>query len=268
MNYVRLIEHFWATRLEHSFSCNDIAVYFALVDHCNKLSWKNPFNFSVDELQAKLRLKTKDPLDTARNRLKQAGLLDFKNGQGRGYTTQYYLTDPDRPAEKGGKKGQKNTPYISPFSPPFIPPFSPLEKPPVLQTKLNKTNREATASPSQSADKSDQPLTPAEQQLTDWQAWATDHAPRLLHMPEQPTAAALAALYGTFSKPAVLDICLEMHNWRKLLDTKNGPVSVVGTARAWLLKRQKEAGGPAPATQKTTQSVTARAQAQHQRIPE
>ena len=58
MNYLSLINQFWAKDLEHSFTPNDIAVYFRLLERCNALGWKNPFNFSVDELLMKLRLKT------------------------------------------------------------------------------------------------------------------------------------------------------------------------------------------------------------------
>ncbi|MDF7810927.1 hypothetical protein [Hymenobacter sp. YC55] len=142
MNYITLINAFWAKDLEHSFTPNDIAVYFRLLERCNALGWKNPFNFSVDELLVKLRLRTKDPLDTARNRLKQAGLLDFRNGQGRGHTTTYWLATPLQEPEENPERGQKNTPFISPYSPPFSPTFSPPTTPLVHKTKLNKTKEE------------------------------------------------------------------------------------------------------------------------------
>ncbi|MBW3128857.1 hypothetical protein [Hymenobacter profundi] len=137
MNYISLINQFWAKDLEHSFTPNDIAVYFRLLERCNALGWKNPFNFSVDELLMKLRLKTKDPFTTARNRLKQAGLIEFKNGDGRGWTTQYYLIDPDEDEERD----KKNTPLMPPLSPTLSPPLLPPETPLLHKTKLNKTKR-------------------------------------------------------------------------------------------------------------------------------
>ena len=140
MNYISLINQFWAKDLEHSFTPNDIAVYFRLLERCNALGWKNPFNFSVDELLLKLRLKTKDPFTTARNRLKQAGLIEFKNGDGRGWTTQYYLIDPDEEEERG----KKNTPLMPPLSPTLSPPLLPPETPLLHKTKLNQT-KEKTA---------------------------------------------------------------------------------------------------------------------------
>jgi len=133
MNYITLINHFWAKDLEHSFTPNDIAVYFRLLERCNALGWKNPFNFSVDELLAKLRLKTKAPLDTSRNRLKQAGLIDFKNGDGRGQTTRYWLIVPDD--ETGDERGKKNTPLSPTLSPTLLSTLSTPEEPLLHKTK-------------------------------------------------------------------------------------------------------------------------------------
>ncbi|TGE03336.1 hypothetical protein [Hymenobacter fodinae] len=145
MNYLSLINQFWAKDLEHSFTPNDIAVYFRLLERCNALGWKNPFNFSVDELLLKLRLKTKDPFTTARNRLKQAGLIDFKNGDGRGRTTTYYLLDTEEQLqEEETERGKKNTPLMPPLSPTLLPPLSPPGTPLLHKTKLNKT-KEKTA---------------------------------------------------------------------------------------------------------------------------
>jgi hypothetical protein len=145
MNYLSLINQFWAKDLEHSFTPNDIAVYFRLLERCNALGWKNPFNFSVDELLLKLRLKTKDPFTTARNRLKQAGLIDFKNGDGRGRTTTYYLLDTEeQQQEEEIERGKKNTPLMPPLSPTLLPPLYPPGTPLLHKTKLNET-KEKTA---------------------------------------------------------------------------------------------------------------------------
>ncbi|WP_185817113.1 hypothetical protein [Hymenobacter metallilatus] len=140
MNYLSLINQFWAKDLEHSFTPNDIAVYFRLLERSNALGWKNPFNFSVDELLLKLRLKTKDPFTTARNRLKQAGLIDFRNGDGRGRTTTYYLLDAEeQQQEEETERGKKNTPLMPPLSPTLSPPLYPPGTPLLHKTKLNET---------------------------------------------------------------------------------------------------------------------------------
>ncbi|OUJ68034.1 hypothetical protein [Hymenobacter crusticola] len=139
MNYIALINHFWTKDLEYSFTPNETAVYFRLLERCNALGWKNPFNFSVDELLVKLRLKTKDPFTTARNRLKQAGLIDFRNGDGRGRTTIYQLVDPEAEVVAQEQRGKKNTPLSPTLLPPLSPTLLPPEDPLLHKTKLNQT---------------------------------------------------------------------------------------------------------------------------------
>lgn len=149
MNTITLMNFLSDKDAEHYFTPLETATYVRLVDRCNRLYWKNPFNFATDELLFKLRLRTKDPLDTARNRLKQAGLLDYKNGNGRGQTTMYWLTDPDADGETTNKRGQSN-PTLSPtLSPPVLPPLLPSQTPTVHKTKLNQT-KEGERAPTKS----------------------------------------------------------------------------------------------------------------------
>ena len=101
--------------LEYSFSPLEIAIYWRLVHRCNFRKWKNPFPFACDDLRAKVRCKnaeSKKAFDTARNRLKQAGLLDYKGGNGRGNVTVYTLYLP----QKGSIKGLQIEPLSAPLS--------------------------------------------------------------------------------------------------------------------------------------------------------
>ena len=43
MNYIDMINSFWKKSRQDDLKGNDIAVYFALLDYCNRLSWQNPF---------------------------------------------------------------------------------------------------------------------------------------------------------------------------------------------------------------------------------
>lgn len=43
MNYIQLINSFWAKAESDNLKGNDISVYFALLKYCNKLNWLNPF---------------------------------------------------------------------------------------------------------------------------------------------------------------------------------------------------------------------------------
>lgn len=114
MNYIDQVNRFFELDLEYSFTPMEVAIYFRLLDRSNSLAWKNPFGFSCDELRAKVRCKnaeSKKPFDTARNRLKQAGLIDFVNGNGRGHVTKYTL--------KGALKGIQIEPLSVPLSEPL-----------------------------------------------------------------------------------------------------------------------------------------------------
>jgi hypothetical protein len=43
MNYIELINDFWAYCEENHVSANEKVTYFAILNYCNKLNWKNPF---------------------------------------------------------------------------------------------------------------------------------------------------------------------------------------------------------------------------------
>lgn len=84
MNYIELIKQFWQCDIEHSFNGSETRLYFYLLHTCNSLRWKNPFTHSDAHLAAVSGMSV-NTLKTARNRLKQAGLLEFTPGsQGRG----------------------------------------------------------------------------------------------------------------------------------------------------------------------------------------
>lgn len=100
MNYIELINNFWRLNKEHSFTPNEKAVYFALLNKCNELMWKNPFNQSSEYLAMDSGMSV-SAMQKARNILKQLELIDFKAGDGRRNNTIYTLKD----IEKGNLKG-------------------------------------------------------------------------------------------------------------------------------------------------------------------
>jgi hypothetical protein len=221
MNTDTLAKLFWSKRLEHSFTCNDIAVYFALLDHCTALGGKNPFHFSALELQVKVGMKTKEPLNTARNRLKQAGLIDFKNGDGRGRTTQYSIYDPDAPApaERGDKRGRKNTPLTPPLLSPLSSPLLPVENPSVRSSSLRSNNTTTTTMGDAAAvvgvgeGQARESTSPA--LAAEWQksiVWMQVNAPRCLTLDLRLfTPDKLAALCATYTQRNVEEAMRAIH---------------------------------------------------------
>lgn len=81
MNYIGLVRAFWRSQEEHSFGPTEVALYFYLLEVCNICRWKNPFKRSNAKIEADLSM-TFHVLKNARNRLKSAGLIDFKTTSG------------------------------------------------------------------------------------------------------------------------------------------------------------------------------------------
>ena len=79
MNYIDLINSFWQLDEEYSFNGNETRLYFFLVKKCNTLRWKNPFSNSDGHTASTVGISV-NTLKSIRNRLKQAGLIDFKPG--------------------------------------------------------------------------------------------------------------------------------------------------------------------------------------------
>jgi len=81
MNYIEQIRGFWRCHEVDVFPTNVIALYFYLLEVNNKTSWMTFFKRNNSKICADLGM-TYPTLNIARNRLKQAGLIEFvtKNG--------------------------------------------------------------------------------------------------------------------------------------------------------------------------------------------
>lgn len=81
MNYTELIKRFWQLHELYQFSVTEIALYFHLIEICNRCSWANPFNRNNSRICADLGVSI-NTLKNARNRLSQAGLIQFSGRRG------------------------------------------------------------------------------------------------------------------------------------------------------------------------------------------
>lgn len=70
---------FWLLDTEHLFNGNESRLYFYLLKLSNSLYWKNPLT-NADGYTASMVGISVNTLKTARNRLQQAGLIQFKPG--------------------------------------------------------------------------------------------------------------------------------------------------------------------------------------------
>ena len=92
MNYISLINNFWLLSEEYEFHPIDIALYFYLLKIANSLSWKPIFKRNNKEIMAKLGINSRHTFNDARNRLKMAGLIDYKTYNGKPIST-YSIID-------------------------------------------------------------------------------------------------------------------------------------------------------------------------------
>lgn len=92
MNYIELINSFWQMNTEHSFTGNETQVYFKLLDTCNSLGWKNPFNYSNSHICGEIGISEPSFL-RSRNKLHQAGLIEFISGKVKREKTIYTLLE-------------------------------------------------------------------------------------------------------------------------------------------------------------------------------
>lgn len=82
---------FWLANEEHSFCTTDIALYFYLLKVNNNCSWKESFKRNNSKIESDLGISF-NTLKNARNRLKQARLIDFKTVNGSPNVSYWLLT--------------------------------------------------------------------------------------------------------------------------------------------------------------------------------
>ena len=90
MTYIELINRYWKLNKECSFTPYETHLYFKLLDTCNSLGWKNPFNQSNRYICGEIGVSEPKLIDL-RNKLKQYGLIDFESGKVKREKTQYFI---------------------------------------------------------------------------------------------------------------------------------------------------------------------------------
>jgi hypothetical protein len=89
MNYIALINQFWRMRRTMNISHAEVDLYFYLLNEANELRWKIWFSHPTRLICASLGMSNK-VLSDCRNRLKQKGLINYKEGS-RAQAAQYEI---------------------------------------------------------------------------------------------------------------------------------------------------------------------------------
>lgn len=111
MNYIDLINHFWRTDEGAQFTGWEAKLYFYLIKTANSLGWVNVFWHSDGRVSANVGMSV-NTMKTSRNRLKQAGLIDFvSGGKGHGDKTRYQILLPKVFVKEEGEALKEMTRY-------------------------------------------------------------------------------------------------------------------------------------------------------------
>ena len=103
MTYIELINRFWELDESWQFSCCETRLYFYLLKIANRLGWEDNWTRSDTKVSSDVGVSVK-VFKSARNRLVQAGLIECKQGNGRGNKSTYSI--------KGVQKGMQNIPPL------------------------------------------------------------------------------------------------------------------------------------------------------------
>lgn len=80
MNYIDLINSFWAVSEKEDLTANDQSTYFALLKYCNSLNWLNPFVCHW-EILIQYSKTSKNSFYKSLEKLHRTGLIKFEKGQ-------------------------------------------------------------------------------------------------------------------------------------------------------------------------------------------
>jgi hypothetical protein len=90
MNYIELINNFWAFRRANNLTSLEADLYYFLIQESNIRNWQNPFYCSNGMICASIGI-SENSLIRARIKLAEYGLIKFKGGEKKKVSPHYYL---------------------------------------------------------------------------------------------------------------------------------------------------------------------------------
>lgn len=107
MNYIELINNFWAIDLEATFSHAEVHLFFKLLEINNRLGWKNEFRYPNARLEGETGMRSKTLINT-RQRLVDCGVLFYKKGNTRNAGT-YSFSYCKQPTKESNQESIQET---------------------------------------------------------------------------------------------------------------------------------------------------------------
>lgn len=129
MTYIEFINNFWELDEDWQFTCCETRLYFYLLKTANRLGWVDSWTRSDAKVSSDVGVSV-NSMKTARNRLVQAGLIEFKSGgNGQRDKTRYIV------------RCQNLIPKLQPkHEPNLIPNREPKPQPYINKTKIKTKN--------------------------------------------------------------------------------------------------------------------------------
>lgn len=113
MTYIELINNFWELDEDWQFTCCETRLYFYLLKTANRLGWVDSWTRSDAKVSSDVGVSV-NSMKTARNRLVQAGLIEFKSGgNGQRDKTRYIVRCQNLIPKLQPKHEPKPQPYIN-----------------------------------------------------------------------------------------------------------------------------------------------------------
>ena len=142
MTYIELINNFWELDEDWQFTCCETRLYFYLLKTANRLGWVDSWTRSDAKVSSDVGVSV-NSMKTARNRLVQAGLIEFKSGgNGQRDKTRYIV------------RCQNLIPKLQPkHEPNLIPNREPKPQPYINKTKIKTKNINIPSTPPKGVDK-------------------------------------------------------------------------------------------------------------------
>ena len=142
MTYIELINNFWELDEDWQFTCCETRLYFYLLKTANRLGWVDSWTRSDAKVSSDVGVSV-NSMKTARNRLVQAGLIEFKSGgNGQRDKTRYFV------------RCQNLIPKLQPkHEPNLIPNHEPKPQPYINKTKIKTKNINIPPTPPKGVDK-------------------------------------------------------------------------------------------------------------------
>lgn len=102
MNYIEQIKGFWLAQEVNQLGTSEIALYFYLLEICNKTGWTGTFHRNNSKVMADLSIKSYKTFQSVRDRLKSAGIINYNQRNGDA-NVKYSMSDLSKFYQGSGK---------------------------------------------------------------------------------------------------------------------------------------------------------------------